>query len=102
MTQARTKRGRPAGSVGPVSMRVLDALSKSPMTAAQVAYELQLTVMAARYTCSRLEAAGAIRVSGHVRVAAAHRLVSIYEVVQPSEPCALATAWFRSSAVVVE
>lgn len=99
MTQGRTKRGRPAGSVGPVSIRVLDALSKRPMTAAQVAHELQLTIMAARYTCSRLEAAGAVRVCGYVRVAVAHRPVSVYELVPPPEPCALAAVWFDSSRV---
>lgn len=102
MTPAKAKRGRPAGSVGPVSARVLDALSKRPMTAAQVAIELQLTIMVARYTCSRLESAGAIRVGGHMRVAVAHRLVSIYEVVPPHAACGLAAAWFGSSGVVVE
>ncbi len=80
-------------------MRVREALARSPMTAAQVACELKLTVMAARYTCSRLEAAGAIRIVGYVKLAEAHKPVSVYEAVLVSEPTRLAPAWFSPLSV---
>lgn len=96
MIQRRTRRGRPAGTLGPIAAQVLNALADVPMTAAQVALRLQLTPMAAKYTCSRLDAAGAIRVLGYVKVAGAHRPVSVYAVSQPADLAVPVPAWFTA------
>ncbi|KAG1220228.1 hypothetical protein G6F68_021255 [Rhizopus microsporus] len=71
------------------------------MTASQVARELKLTVMVARYTCSRLEASGAIRIVAYVKLAEAHKPVSVYEAVEAAEPKPLVPAWFSSARVGV-
>lgn len=94
MIQRRTKRGRPAGTLGPVAAQVLAILADAPMTAAQVAERLQLSTMIAKYTCSRLDAAGAIRVLGYLRVAGSHRPVSVYVAVAEPERGGLAPSWF--------
>lgn len=93
MIQRRTRRGRPAGSLGPVAARVLALLTADPLTAAQVAEELQLSVMVAKYTCSRLAAAGAIRVVRHVRIPGAHRPVSVYGAATTPEPNVVVPTW---------
>lgn len=94
MIQRRTRRGRPAGSLGPVSAQVLALLTADPLTAGQVAEELQLSVMVAKYTCSRLAAAGVIRVVRHVRIPGAHRPVSVYGASTSPEPNVGAPSWF--------
>ncbi|KAG1374084.1 hypothetical protein G6F59_018439 [Rhizopus arrhizus] len=101
MTQTRSKRGRPTGTLGPVATMVREALARSPMTASQVARELKLTVMVARYTCSRLEASGAIRIVAYVKLAEAHKPVSVYEAVEAAEPKPLVPAWVSSARVGV-
>lgn len=93
MIQRRTKRGRPEGSLGPVAAQVLALLKANPLTAGQVAEELQLSVMIAKYTCSRLASAGVIRVIRHVRIPGAHRPVSVYGAVAP-EQSVVAPSWF--------
>lgn len=94
MIQRRTRRGRPAGSLGPVAARVLALLTVDPLTAVQVAEELQLSIVVAKYTCSRLAAAGAIRVVRHVRIPGAHRPVSVYAAASAPEPAVIAPSWF--------
>lgn len=98
MSERRARRGRPVGTLGPVAAEVLATLACCPMTAGQLAEALQLPLMMARYTCSRLGAAGVIRVVDHVRVAGAHRPVSVYAAAPATTSPSPASAWFRVSA----
>lgn len=55
------------------------------MTAAQVAQELKLSIVAARHICSRLNASGALEVVGRIRVPGAHRPVHVYSIARQAE-----------------
>lgn len=73
------------GALGPASQRVCELLSDRSMTAAQIAEELKLSIVAARHICSRLNASGALDVVGKIRVPGAHRPVHVYAIARPVE-----------------
>lgn len=67
--------GRP---LGPVARAVLGLLARRTLTAHEVAQQLMLSRMAAKYTCSRLEAGGYLRVVDRIKVTGAHKPVRLY------------------------
>lgn len=85
MTPGRSRRGRPVGAIGPAAQLVCDLLSDRSMTAAQIAQELKLSIVATRHICSRLKASGVLEVVGRIRVPGAHRPVHVYSIARQAE-----------------
>lgn len=82
MKPRRKTRGRP---LGPVARAVLDILCDDSLTARQIGQLLCLSYPAARYTCSRLESCGLLRVVESVRVPGAHKPVARYACAATAE-----------------
>lgn len=97
----RKRTGRPKGALGPVAVSILGALAGSPMTATALARKLKLRASAARYTCSRLEAAGLLTIVDRVKVSGSHKPVACYARTaahQISQPCQLPMLFFAGRA----
>lgn len=83
MSRRPLGRGRP---LGPVARAVLDLLHDDRLTARQIGQLLCLSYSAARYTCSRLESSGLLKVVESVRVPGAHKPVARYTCAPAAEP----------------
>lgn len=71
--------GRP---VGPIAEAVLELLKeKGGLTAREIAVMLMMPIERAKYTCSRLESRGLIRVAKRNRVPGVNKPVAQYKVV---------------------
>jgi len=67
------------------------------MTALAVSRKLKLRASAARYTCSRLEAAGLLTIVARVKVSGSHKPVACYArtaAPQAAQPCQLPMLFF--------
>ena len=68
--------GRPRGVVADAVVSLVE--SCGPMTAREIAHRLQLTINAAKFTCSRLHARGDLVVTDMVRIPGSNKPVSKY------------------------
>ena len=75
---------RPVGRpLGEVAQAVLDALSRRPMTARDLALSLRCSLAVVMDTCKRLRQAGRIEVAGHEILSNGTRPVARYRLRQP-------------------
>lgn len=91
----RASVGRPRGEVSDAVIGVLHL--HGPLTAREIAGQLQLSVNIAEFTCSRLHMRGELMIADTVRVPGANRPVRRYDVtasVRSARPQRLPDAFF--------
>lgn len=88
---------QPGRPLGPIAESVLELLAeKSPLTAREIAFHLQLNINIAEKTCSRLKERNRIRVVKRERISRANKPVSKYALVrQISNQATFSTTYFR-------
>lgn len=88
---------QPGRPLGPIAESILELLaSKHPLSAREIAYQLQLSVNAAEITCTRLVSRGRLRVVKKTRINGVNKPVSKYALVrQISSQATFSTAYFR-------
>lgn len=94
MSRRLSRRGRP---LGPIAVAILDVLTSKPMTYREIAAELTLSVMAAKYTCTRLLDANRIRVVRRVPVFGSHKPIALFAPAQLAAHVPLAATPFSAT-----
>lgn len=88
---------QPGRPLGPIAESILELLaSQYPLSAREIAYQLQLNVNAVEITCTRLVSRGRLRVVKKTRIKGANKPVSKYALVrQISNQTTFSTTYFR-------